>query len=373
MRHFSRILFLLTATFSSVTLGHAQMFPPASPPTPAPNSKLVINDNLASSTTGSAATVLVAKHNPITHWQQFSTTLSADVSHPPLSNEEIEVAKDPTYEWTGATSPFKFTSSRMQSTGLESVFPPISPLPAGQNDIGVHCTASYAVKDLKTGKALTAITVEGDLTVRFWSLVPETVEQVGSANVEVWDGAITLSADDGVFHNTWGSYTYYNLEVKDTQPIPQRYGHAVIGEVLSSKDIAEPNGPEGGSWYQIDYSSGKGTPQSTVPDKNGKLVYDNPPVIPPATTWADSLVGTVSQTFTAAELIPPYTSERSIYVDPGAFGPNGQSKRNPTTSEFKPWVSLLSLNTHTIVIYYGHAERNGSTNFNVSMYHGSGQ
>ena len=291
MRHLSRILFLLGATLSSVGLSHAQ--------------KLTITDNLAESVVGS-----VAKHPPIQHWAQFSTTLSAKVTNPPKSHDEIEIAEDPTYEWSGGTSIVRLTSTVGQTSGLKSVFPPITDLPAGENNISVHCTASYARKDLATGE-VDAIKVSGDLTVQFFSRVPLRVKEIRNYPEEL--GGFVSPYIGPVY---FGQKTYYDLQVQDNQPTYEPYGYGAVEEdfvpPITGVGGQLPNGPGGGSTWPVNMTGGSSDRHSSVVggnfvDHNGYVDYIDRRLAPDNWT-ANTLIFDFGQSWFCLEAKPPYPS-----------------------------------------------------------------
>jgi len=209
MRHLSRILFLLGATFSSVALSHAQ----------APT--LVIEDALQT-------------HEPINHWDKFSTTLSVRVDNPPKPNDEIQVT-GPIYTWSGGTVAIPLTSTHGQSTGLQGVSAPTLPLPEGGYPIEVDCTATYTQTwtDRRKTDRLDPINVSGTIYVEFLVLVPKKVKEI-----KHYPGQLSYFTGDPLDTQTspfrgplfWGQLTDYDLQIQDNQSTPQPYPYGKARE-----------------------------------------------------------------------------------------------------------------------------------------------
>lgn len=210
MRHFSRILFLLTATLSSVTLSHAQT--------------TIVTDNLAQGNP--------ADHGAFQHWEQFSTTLSASPSATPKAEAELTLG-GATYKWSGGNGVVHLTPSTSQSVGLESSLG-TELKPYGQNSITVTCTITYAEND-SNGKFVKNLTLpSGTINVKFYSRVPQRIKQMGQYAGDLGEtiGIGQTSSQKSPFYgpDIWGQITDFSLQVQDNQPTPNPYGYCLVKE-----------------------------------------------------------------------------------------------------------------------------------------------
>ena len=202
-----------------------------------------ITDNLQTSRVGS-----VAQHDPIGHWETFSTTLTARVNGAPQPTSETTIV-GPVYTWSGGTSQIQRSSNHGETITLQSVFPPTAPLPAGQNNIAISCSATYT-RNNSAGTPIETIPVPATtLTVRFWSRVPKKVKEISR-----------YSAPGSPYFGSpgWGQETDFDLQVQDNQSTPQPYGFGKVKEefppasVTGAYGTTQPNGPGGGDTWNIE-------------------------------------------------------------------------------------------------------------------------
>jgi len=297
MRHFSRILFLLGVSLSSVALSHAQALTPT----------LTVTDDLV---TGDPA-----DHGTLNHWEQFSTTLSASVSNPPQPEAETTLV-GPTYEWSGGSTVVPLTSTQGQTNGLLSALG-TELKPYGSNSINVTCTATYSENDSSGHFVKNLTPVSGSITVNFWSIVPAFVKQIRS-----YPGFIPGASGSGTFIGPpyWGESTFFDLQVQDNQKPRQAYGWGAIQEGFvppikgeEGGPTAKPNGSGGGSTWVVGGPPGSNNPYGNFvvggnfTDHN---YYATPTDyrLPPKNWTANTVVYDFDQSWTCLEQKPPYPS-----------------------------------------------------------------
>ncbi len=333
---------------------------------------VAIIDNLASSTSGS-----VAQHDPIGHWEGFSTTLSASVNYPPPPISETKIV-GPTFIWSGGTSQIQRSSNQGQTISLQSVFPPTAALPAGENSITINCSATYQRKN-SDDQVIEVISVPASsITVKFWSRVPEKVVSNGPKSQTVFTGELawdTTDPDHPFADYTWGVLARYPLQIHDNQGsdpnvgTAQGYGYGLPREEFTGYN---PNGVKGAFTFNLNPSNtwdqspavpydGTGSPTYNFVDTVGKIQHSQPDVVAPATDWQHTLIGSSDQTWHCMELKPPYAPAPpgNLYITPGRFGRGGTEtpNRNPSGSDFLSNVADTELNTHHLDIYWGNVLR----------------
>jgi len=252
MRHFSRILFLLGATLSSVALSHAQT------PTPAPT--LTVTDQLVP---GSPA-----DHGTYSHWAQFSTTLSASVSNPPQSDDETTIS-GPTYQWTGGDSVAVLTATTSQTTGLQTPSKPVTELPPGQHSPSVSCTATYTRTDKKDATKTSTSTVSGSLTVKFYSTKPVSLKSLESDPVRGSKVAETYADEGYPSRYEYRQYAQYSFAVLDNQPTAHYYSNGEVHEKFGPTITANP------AYRDALLNQGAPGPEATKPNSGGIFTDGN--------------------------------------------------------------------------------------------------
>jgi len=309
MRHFSRILFLLGATFSSVALSHAQAQSPS----------LTVTDDLAPGNP--------VDHGALNHWEQFSTTLSASVSNPPQPEAETTLV-GPTYQWSGGSTIVRLTSIKGQTNGLESSLG-TELKPYGQNSITVNCTATYSEND-SSGHFVKDLTpISGTITVKFWSTVPGFVKQVRSYGAILSD--LTGNPDDtavspfvgapennpfggGSFMPVYGQVQNFDLQLQDNQTPRLPYGWAAIREGFLDPIKGVGGGRQG---LPSPYTWGVGGPPGSSNPKGNSIVggnftdhngaWDNTDHRVTNGITAATVLFDFDQSWTCLEQKPPYT------------------------------------------------------------------
>ncbi len=237
MRYFSRILFLLTATLSSVALSHAQV--------------LTIRDNYASGNP--------ADHGPYQHWGQFHTTLSANVDKDPTPDAELKLGPV-SYQWSGGNDIISPTPKTGQQVTLESSWG-TELKPYGQNSLTVSCTATYAELDSQGNYVKNLPGISGSITEKFWSSVPQTVKQIDKTDGMLSDtGLVYVGSIDDIpspFYgpNYWGHVDRYHLQIRDNESTPKPYSFGKAREEFPSAGISpagtQPNGSRGPSTWDV--------------------------------------------------------------------------------------------------------------------------
>jgi len=347
MRHFSRILFLLGATFSSVALSHAQT--------------VTIRDDLASSTNSQFR---VSKHEALNHWEQFSTTLSASIDTAPRPGQETTL-NGPTYNWVCYDPNFQLTAPHSQSTGLQNNLPSHAPTSEGSMSIPVSCTMTYWETDSRGNTVRTFSGITGNLIVTYWSRAPKIVVQTANSRNTVYNGATNPPY--------YGHQTLYPLQVQDNQndnpDVGQRlpYGSGLLHEEFNvTQGNPNPNGFKG-PYTAYYHKDGTGSPTANIVDNIG---YISP--TPPSNPFA--IYTAFKHNWYCMELESPYSPAppRNLYVTPYAFNPdpndpdpNERRKVNPTLSDFLGNVYPTFLNTHEVVNYYSYA----TVDYNGNPYH----
>lgn len=259
---------------------------------------VAIIDNLASSTSGS-----VAQHDPIGHWEGFSTTLSASVNYPPPPISETKIV-GPTFIWSGETSQIQRSSNQGQTISLQSVFPPTAALPAGDNNITINCSATYT-RNNSDDQPIEQISVPASsITVKFWSRVPAFVKQIEKtpgklSDVIVIDPLSGQEDQPSPFYGPswWGHADRYHLQIQDNQPSPLPYGYGKAHEEFVNVSPADfkPNGDKGPDTWPVG---------SDFTDIIGVNIHSNTdPNIPFGT-----LVDEFDQLWHCMESKPPYPS-----------------------------------------------------------------
>jgi len=237
MRHFSRILFLLGATFSSIALSHAQT--------------LTVTDNSVSGNP--------ADHGPYQHWGRFYTTLSAKVDTPPKPEAELRLG-GMSYLWSGGNGVVSLSSYTDQTVTLQSSFG-TELKPYGQNNIAINCTVTYSELDAQGNFVKFLPGISGSITVKFWSTVPQTVKQIDKTDGMLSDtGAVSVGSIDDIpspFYGPdyWGHADRYHLQIRDNEPTPEPYSFGKAREEFPSAGISpagtQPNGARGPSTWPV--------------------------------------------------------------------------------------------------------------------------
>jgi hypothetical protein len=339
MRHFSRILFLLGITLSSVALSHAQT--------------VTITDNFAPNPNG--------KHSAYSHWDQFSTTLSAQASDP-TPQAEVKFG-GAVYHWTGGNSTVHLTSTTGSSTGLENTLG--TELPEGQNSINVQCYATFSRTDSVTGKDLGDISSpSASITVTFWSRVPKVVIQTAPRDHTAYTGQPYQFDDPNHPGQTitlpgYGHVDDYSLDIQDNQndnkpDVGHRlpYGNGLPRETFNIRLGSNPNGSRGPSTWNF-YPDGTGSPTDSFVDEISYVVGTYPGTNP-GSQDLNEMEASFSQPWHCMELKPPYTPPRNLYLPAGIFDPD---TKNPGDGDFLSNVQDTMLNTHNVDNHFGYAVR----------------
>jgi hypothetical protein len=269
-------------------------------------------------------------------WGAYSDSFTAAVSGLPEADKENAWGAA-SWSWSVGDSRFHFNSSGTTTatdsggSSCTETISTISPIPAsnlflaGVNSVGVNATAGIAQYNIKTGKA-TGKTIDpspsGSATDYFFAIGPKFVvarnpESVGTD----WEWYPT---DTNISIGLWryGQDTRFTIDVYDNQndngTSAKAYGNGVIAETISNAEMNNENGSDGSIW-DVDRSTGKGSPVSTFVDHNSvyyiilceqatQPFYDKPTTPPmniPPPKESD-------QSFSCIELIPP--DDEGIYV-----------------------------------------------------------
>ncbi len=262
MRHLSRILFLLTATLSSLALSHAQ--------------NAIVTDQL---TPGNPA-----DHGPIQHYQQFSTTLSASPSATPTADVEYTLG-DATYQWRCGDQTLHLTSNTGQTVGLQSSSG--TELSPGAHSVTVNCTITYSEKDSQ-GNTKDLPGMYGDITVKFWSTKPVSLKPLELDPVYGSNVRETYDEEGYPSRREYHQYAQYSFAVLDNQPTAHYYFNGEVHETLNpikwnpdyqaaiqnqgapGPEATEPNPggvfTDGNGWTTGDFRAPNKWPQKLVDD-----------------------------------------------------------------------------------------------------------